>query len=69
MHAGAMHYLVVSDVGGQVGEGGQLLGEVVHAHDLFSEQSAHLGHTHVHSQRLLAAQKVVKFRIVVRLPK
>ena len=68
MHAAAMHYLVVSNVGGQVGEGGQLLGEVVHAHDLFSDQSAYLGHTHVHSQGLLATQEVVEFSIVVRLP-
>ena len=48
-------------------EGRQLLGDVVHADSLLLVETADLRDSHVHPQGLLAAEKVVKLSIVVRL--
>ena len=58
-------YRVLGDVGGKVGEGRKLFGDVVHADSLFLVETADLGYPHVHSQRLLAAQEIVELCIVV----
>ena len=54
------------DVGGEVGKGRELFGEVVHADSLLLVEAADFRNPNVNPQTLLASQEVVKLCIVVR---